>query len=48
MYESDDEQPESEFYPESNNNKNIENDYSISRYTYVRYVVWKGHTKTSY
>ena len=42
MYESDDEQPESEFYPESNNNKNIENDYSMSRYTYV---VWKAIQK---
>ena len=42
MYESDGEQSKREFYyHESNNNKknNIENDDSMSRYTYVRYVV---------
>ena len=45
MYESDDEQYKREFYyHESNNNKknNIENDDSMSRYTFVRYVVWKA------
>ena len=42
MYELDVEQSKREFYyHESNNNKknNIENDDSLSRYTYVRYVV---------
>ena len=42
MYESDDEQSKREFYfHESKKNKknNIENDNSLSRYTYVRYVV---------
>ena len=41
MYESDDEQSKRVFYyHESNNNKNnnIENEHSMSRYTYVRYV----------
>ena len=42
MYELYNEQSKREFYyHESNNNKNnnIENDDSMSRYTYVRYVV---------
>ena len=42
MYESHEEQSKRDFYyHESNNNKNndIENDNSLSRYTYVRYVV---------
>ena len=42
MYKWDDEQSKREFYyHESNNNKitNIENDDSMSRYTYVGYVV---------
>ena len=41
MYESDDEQSKGEFYyHEDNNNKNndIENNDSMSRYAYVRYV----------
>ena len=44
MYESDDEQSKREFYyHEINNNEknNIENDDSKSRYTYVRYVLFK-------
>ena len=44
MYELDDEQSKREFYyHESNNNKNnnIENDNSMSRCVYVRYVVLK-------
>ena len=42
MYKSNDEQSKREFYyHESNNIKNnsIENDDSMSRYTYVRYAV---------
>ena len=41
MYESDDEQSKREFYYHESNNKknNIENVDSMSRYTYVRYVV---------
>ena len=41
MYETDDGQSKREFYyHESNNNNNdIANDNSMSRYTYVRYVV---------
>ena len=42
MYKSDDEQSRREFYyHESNNTKknNVENDDSMSRYTYVMYVV---------
>ena len=44
MYELNDERSKREFYyHESNNNKNnnIENDNSMSRYMYVRYVVLK-------
>ena len=40
MYELDDEQSKRDFYYHENNKKNkIENDNSMSRYTYVRYVV---------
>ena len=44
MHESDNEQSKREFYyHESNNNKknNIENDDSMLRYTYVRYMLFK-------
>ena len=39
MHERDDEQSTREFYYHESNNNNIENDNSMSRYTYVRYVV---------
>ena len=45
MYESDDEQSKREFYYyENNNNKisNIENDDSMSRYTYVNMLFKKA------
>ena len=40
MYESDVEQPRRVFYNHESNNKNnnIENDDSVSRYTYVGYI----------
>ena len=44
MYESDDEQSKRQFYShESNNNKNnnIENNDSMSRYTYIKVICFK-------
>ena len=51
MHESDNEQSKREFYyHESNNNKknNIENDDSMLRYTYVRYMLFKKPYKKKF
>ena len=45
MYQSDNEQSKEEFYSyESNNNKNNTINDSMSRYTCVRYMLFKSHT----